>query len=95
MGAEVNRRLPLHSPVLGGCALALWVGAPSTVVAIAAWRRDHRADRACRVAGLLLVGWIIVELAFIREVSFLQPVFVGVGAVFVAIGRRTGDRRVS
>ena len=95
LGAELNHRLPLHSPVLGGCALALWVGVPSTVVAVAAWSRDRRTRRLCVAAGVLLVGWIVVELAFIRELSFLQPVYIGVGAVFVAIGRRADDRPTS
>ncbi len=39
-------------------------------------------------AGALLVGWIVVEIAFIRELSFLQPCFALVGVVFVVIGRR-------
>jgi hypothetical protein len=89
MGHELNHRLPLHSPVLGGAALAVIVGLPTTAVALLAWRRTVLgARRAAIVAGVLLVGWIGVELAFIREFSFLQPLFVLVGLVFVALGRR-------
>ena len=90
LGHELNQRLPLHSPVLGGIALALIVGLPATVVAGLAKRGDRRADVASVVAGMLLIAWILVELAFIRELSFLQFFYTGAGLVFVAIGRRAG-----
>ena len=82
LGHELNQRLPLHSPVLGGIALALIVGLPK--------RGDRRTDVASVVAGVLLIAWILVELAFIRELSFLQFFYTGAGLVFVAIGRRAG-----
>jgi hypothetical protein len=88
MGHKLNQRLPLHSPVLGGIALALLVGLPATTVALLAWRRDRRTDLASVVAGVLLVGWIVVEIAFIREISFLQIFYTGAGFVFIGIGRR-------
>jgi hypothetical protein len=95
MGNTLNQRLPLHSPVLGGPALALVVGVPTSVVAIMMRRRDRRADSAAVVAGALLIGWILVEVAFIRELSFLQPFYAGVGIVFIAIGRRSLHRRAT
>ena len=87
LGHELNQRLPLHSPVLGGLALAAIVGLPTSAVAGLVWRRDTRSGRAALAAGGLLVAWIVVELAFVREVSFLQPTFVAVGLAFVALGR--------
>jgi hypothetical protein len=93
LGHELNQRLPLHSPVLGGIALALVVGVPATVVAGLAKRGDRRADVACVVAGALLIAWILVELAFIRQLSFLQFFYAGAGAAFVVIGRRAGTTR--
>ena len=89
LGHTLNQRLPLHSPVLGGLALALVVGVPTTVVAIMVLRRDPRAGRAAFAAGLLLIAWIVVEIAFIRDISFLQPFFAGVGVAFIVIGRRS------
>jgi len=93
LGHELDQRLPFHSPVLGGVALALVVGLPATVLALLVRRRDARADRAAVLAGALLLAWILVELAFIREFSFLQPVYGAVGLAFVAIGRRGTVRR--
>ena len=92
LGGRLDRRLPLHSPVLGGLALAVMVGVPATVVAVLAARGDARSDRAAVVAGVLLVAWIAIELTFIREFSPLQPFYVAVGVSFVATGRQRGVR---
>ena len=74
-------------------SLALVVGLPASVVTGFAKRGDRRTDVASVVAGALLVGWILVELAFIRELSFLQFFYAGAGVAFVAIGRRGGATR--
>jgi hypothetical protein len=86
LGSTLDHRLPLDSPVLAGLALALVVGVPASVVATTWWRGDLRAPRAAIGAGALLIGWILVEIAFIREFSFLQPFYLGVGVAFIAIG---------
>jgi len=93
MGHTLNQRLPLHSPVLGGIALALIVGFPASVVATMAWHRDRRADAASVAAGVLLVGWIVIEIAFIREFAFLQLFYAGAGVVFVAVARHSIARK--
>lgn len=85
--AELEARLPFGSPVLGGLALALVVALPSTVLARFAWRDDPRTDPMALVAGVLLVGWIVVELVFIRELSFFHPAYVLVGVVLLWLGR--------
>lgn len=79
MGAELNGRLPFASPVIGGLALTLLVAVPFSIVAVAAWRDDWRADLFAAACGTLLVGWILVQLAFIREVSFFHPFYVSIG----------------
>ena len=88
-GPTIEHRLPLHSPVLGGVALGLVVGVPATVLARRAWRGQD-IGRAALVAGTMLIGWIAIEVAFIREFSGLQVVYVGVGASFIALGAREG-----
>jgi hypothetical protein len=78
--------------VLGGSALAAIVALPFTVLAVLASRTDRRTGFGAAAAGTLLIGWIVVELAFIRAVSFLQPVCVLVGILFVLVGRRQALR---
>jgi hypothetical protein len=92
LGHELNQRLPLHSPVFAAIALALIVEAPSSVVARWVRRRDLRARSGLTVAGVLLIGWIGVELAFIRELAFLQFFYVCVGVIYVVLGRAPSPR---
>jgi hypothetical protein len=84
---DIASRLPFGSPVLGGIALALIVAVPSTMLAWFAWHGDPRTDAAALIVGILVIGWILVELAFLREFSFFHPVYLVVGGVLVWIGR--------
>jgi hypothetical protein len=92
LGGKLDHRLPFHSPVFGAVALALVVGLPSTALARDAWRGDRTLGITALLAGIALVGWIAVELAFIREFSWLQPFYAGVGVTYVAIGRHAARR---
>lgn len=89
MGDRLNGRLPFGSPVVGGLALSMVVGLPFFLVASYAWRGDRRSGEAALVAGSLLVLWIVVELAFIRELSFLHPLCAVIGAAFAIVGSMT------
>ena len=81
--------LPFHSPVFAGIALACVVAAPATVVAVLAWRHHPRDRDAATLAGVLLVGWIVVEAAVIRQFSPLQVVYGLAGAGLIASGSRS------
>lgn len=87
-GQDVNARLPFGSTVFAGIALALVVGVPMTVAAhLAGTDRPHFPGAAV-LAGVLLVGWIAVEVAFIRSFSWLQPVCLVAGLVVAMAGVR-------
>jgi hypothetical protein len=86
MGTLLNGRLPFGSPVLGGLALLVIVALPMTVAAVAAWRGLPWAEAAVVTAGLALVGWIVVEVAFIRTFSWMQPVCAAYGALLAGLG---------
>lgn len=88
LGAEMDARLPFGSRPFGGAALACVVGVPFSVLASMAWNGDRRAGSASVGAGWILILWIAVQLAFLRRVSFLHPLFAAIGALFVAAGRR-------
>jgi hypothetical protein len=87
------RRLPFGSTVVSGLALALVVAVPYSALAIAAWRGDRRTTLASFACGLVMIGWIAVEVLVVREFSFLQPLMGGVGIAFGLVGRR--GRRLS
>lgn len=88
LGNTAVARLPFHSPVLGGLALMAVVAVPTTVLAWQAVRGKHRVGDVSIVAGALLAGWILVELAFIRELSFFHPVYFGLGVLLIWLGIR-------
>lgn len=87
-GESINDRLPFDSLVLAGLALGIVVGVPLTVLAWSAWTGGPRTDDLALVAGLLLIGWIIVQVAVIRAFSLFQPAYLAVGASFIAASRR-------
>jgi hypothetical protein len=83
-----EQRLPFRSPVFGGIALGLVVGVPFMLLAVLAHRGDPHTERVSLGVGVLLIGWLLVELAFIRTFSFFHPFFGAIGVVFIASGRR-------
>ena len=90
---HLTGRLPLQSPVLGAAALTAVVGVPYAALARAAWRGDPTAERMAVSAGSLLVGWLLVEAAVLREPSILDPVYGAVGVATVLAGlRQRGGR---
>jgi hypothetical protein len=86
----MTQRLPFGSPVFAGIALTFVVAAPATVVAILAGQRNPRDRDVATVAGILLIGWIVIEIAVVRQFSALQVVYglAGLGLVI------TGSRRM-
>lgn len=88
LGDTVNDRLPLESPVLAGVALIAVVGIPLTVLAWSAWTGGPRTDDLALVAGVLLIGWIVGQVAVIRAFSPFQPAFLAVGVFLVAASHR-------
>jgi hypothetical protein len=92
--AAMSANLPFHSPVFAGLALAAIVGLPSSTVVWLAARGDRRTATAATVAGVLLIGWIAVELAIVREFSVLQVLYTAAGLGLIVVGGRSGWRSV-
>jgi hypothetical protein len=88
LGSPMTARLPFHSPVFAGLALACVVAVPATVVAVLAWRGQPRDRDAAALAGVLLTGWIIVEVAVVRQFSPLQVVYGLAGMTLIISGNR-------
>ena len=53
-------------------------------------RRGHRVTGT--VAGLLLIAWLVVEVAVIQEFSWLQVAFVAVGVAVLLLAVPTPTR---
>ena len=87
-GDVLNDRLPFDSLVLAGIALAVVVAVPLSVLAAAAWTGHPRTEELCLAAGTALIAWIVVQILFLRSVSVLQAVYLGVGSYFVVASHR-------
>lgn len=86
-GRRLDDRLPFDSRPFAGVALALVIAIPLSMLAGAAWRGDRRTGPGAELAGVLVVGWILVQLAVLRAFSWFQPTYLLVGAVLIAWGR--------
>jgi hypothetical protein len=84
----VTSRLPWGSPAVAGIALGLLVALPNAVLVGVALRRGRYTGLVGIVVGTAMVAWILVELAFIRELSFFHPVYGAVGLLMVWAGFR-------
>jgi len=71
---------------LGGLALLVVVAAPMSVASVAAWRARPRAPDMVVEAGLALVAWIGIELAFIQVYSWFHPVYLALAVVVLVLG---------
>jgi hypothetical protein len=49
------------------------VALPLTVLAVLAATGHPRTGEGAVVVGLLLIGWILVQVLFVRELSFFHP----------------------
>lgn len=92
-GETATARLPFESLVVAGLALAAAVAVPLTVLAWAEWRDRRWADSWALLAGVVLVGWILLQIVVLRTFSFFQPTYLLVGAYFVLASGRLGGGR--
>jgi hypothetical protein len=86
MPSDILARTPFGSWVWPGVLLALIVGVPSAVVAVAAMARKPWAHAGHAIVGALLMGWIIVQVAFVGFIAGLQPLMFLWGLVIVLLG---------
>ena len=86
LGQTLTERLPWGSPVFAGVALGVLVALPNVALAVVAIRGGRHTGLAGIAVGVAMVLWILVELVFIRELSFFHPLYIGVGLVMVWAG---------
>jgi hypothetical protein len=86
LGGTITARLPYQSLFLAGMALLFFVAAPMTVAAVACIRDLRYASELVIGAGLLLVAWIAVQLAFIKSYSWFHPTYLGLAILVLISG---------
>ena len=94
LGPTIESRLPLSSPVLAAIALATIVGVPLTVAGRDLSGGVRQAPDVVVGAGIVLAGWIGVQVATIRSASWLQVFYAGLAAVMIVRGSRVDRSRL-
>lgn len=84
-GDTIDAGLPFGSLFVAGLALLAIVAVPMTVASVAAGRGMRYSADIVFGAGLVLVGWIAVELAFIKAYSWFHPTYLVAAIVVLSL----------
>ena len=87
---------PLTSWALPGVLLLAGVALPQLAAAAMIVTRRRLALAGGYLAGLILVGWIVVQVVVLQRFFFLQPVIAVLGLAETGLAwlwQRAGDRR--
>ena len=82
---------PFGSYVIPGLVLGAVVGGSQIAAAVAGWRRHPRARTLSLLAALVLLAWIVIQLALIGYHSALQPIVLVWAIVTGALALRSSD----
>ncbi len=77
---------PFSTYTMPGIVLLVVVGGSAAVGAVAVFAQKPFARRSALAAGVVLLGWIGVQVSIIGYVSWLQPTMAVVALVIVALG---------
>lgn len=81
-----------HSPFtdfsIPGAVLFIAIGLLSILAAFAAIFKRRDYPRLIVFQGMLLLGWIVIQMLLLRDVSFLHVIFATTGIVLFVFGNR-------
>ena len=94
MGAstELLANSPLKSFLLPGLFLLLINGVANLAGAYFSFTRSRYAGYIGLILGILLTLWIIIQVAWISLMSFLQPLFLIIGFISIFISWKIRDQ---
>ena len=79
---------PFNDYVIPGAILLVVVGGSLTAAAVALLRRVPTAWELSVAAGLVVIGWIVVETLMIGLVSWMQPTTVAIALLITGLAIR-------
>ncbi len=86
MTTDLLEHSPFETFLIPGIALLVFNGLGSLAGAVLSFIQSKKVGQAAIILGSILMGWIAVQVYWIGYVSFLQPLFFGVGAIEAVAG---------
>jgi hypothetical protein len=83
---ELLEKSPLDSFLLPGLFLVLVNGLATATGGVLSFLRHRYAGLAALVLGNILILWIIIQVAWIGMISFMQPMFFVIGVIETVLG---------
>jgi hypothetical protein len=80
--------------LLPGVILALIVGGSSLYGYLAMLKHHHYAALDAMISSLILLIWVVVEIALIQQTSALQFLYISLAAVVITLGYTEGKREI-
>lgn len=79
---------PFRSFLIPGVILTFVVGGSAAVAAAALWRKAPSSFLLCAASGLILFGWITIQVMLIHAFHPLHAIYGGLGLFFLLAGLR-------
>ncbi|ORM36772.1 hypothetical protein [Williamsia sp. 1135] len=92
-GDDIEGRLPWDSRLLAGLALVIIVAIPTALAAAALRARSPRGPAILIAAGMMLFGWIILQVIIIQAFNPLRVIFAVTGIALAITGLVLESRR--
>ena len=86
MSVDYLKFSPFADYLIPGLVLLTVVGCLSIYVAIATLRKKSYAPMATLGQGVILIGWIAIQVLMVRDLNVLHMTMAGVGIVLVLCG---------
>lgn len=79
---------PFTSYLIPGITLFTVIGTGNLITTIFLFRNDPKASRLLKWNGILLTGWILVQMIMVRDINFLHIIMGSIGIVQYLTGRK-------
>jgi hypothetical protein len=76
---------PFDSYLIPGLALLVFVGGSMLGAAWNLWKRSRYALYGSLAAAAMIAGWFVVQLGTVGYISWMQPAFIGLGLIQMAL----------
>lgn len=77
---------PFTSYLIPGIVLCSCIGIFGIAVTVALWKKTPSAARIVIIHGILLIGWIVVQMMFVRDINPLHITMILFGTAIVWLG---------